>query len=160
MLTKQQQAVQQFSGKHQAIDAWLAERQQLVVGYIKIAGLPPYERADHALPPIPAIAEFCNLLVDYVSAGHFEIYDQIIGHSQSAPEITRQLADDLFPLITDTTEIALEFCDRFAERGADDNLVGFDQAVSELGEALELRMGFEDRLLTTLADHQLLAVTE
>jgi regulator of sigma D len=160
MLTKQQLAAQRFGGKHQAVDAWLGERQQLLVGYVKIAGLPPYERADHALPDSADIRDFCNLLVDYVSAGHFEIYGHIIRNSQSAPDTTRELADDLFPLISDTTEIALEFNDRFAERHAEDNFNGFDQAVSQLGEALELRMGFEDQLLATLVDHQLLTVTD
>jgi len=63
-------------------------------------------------------------------------------------------------LISDTTEIALEFSDRFADRQMDDAFIGFDLAVSELGEALELRMGFEDQLLATLADHQLLSVEE
>ncbi len=160
MLTKQQLAAQRFSGKHQAIDAWLGERQQLLVGYVNIAGLPPYEREHQALPTVADIRDFCNLLVDYVSAGHFEIYDQIIRNSQSAPEITRELADNLFPLISDTTEIALEFSDRFADRQMDDAFIGFDLAVSKLGEALELRMGFEDQLLATLADHQLLSVEE
>lgn len=160
MLTRQKLAAQRYGGKHQAIDDWLDERQQLLVGYVQIAGLPPYERANNALPDVSDIRDFCNLLVDYVSAGHFEIYDHIIRNSQSAPETTRELANDLFPLISDTTEIALEFNDRFADLTADDNFTGFDQAVSELGEALELRMGFEDQLLATLADHQLLPATD
>ncbi|PTB87813.1 Rsd/AlgQ family anti-sigma factor, partial [Pseudidiomarina aestuarii] len=62
------------------------------------------------------------------------------------------------PLISDTTEIALDFNDRYSERDERSDLKNFDRELSSLGEALELRMEFEDRLLAALDQHELLLV--
>lgn len=145
-----------MGGAHAAVDSWLHERQALLIEYFKLAGLPPYERDAKALPAAQDIVNFCGLVMDYVSAGHFEVYDHIILNSQQAPESTRAIADELFPLISDTTDIALDFNDKYAEITPDTGLTGFDQDLSNLGEALELRMEFEDRLLKTLEQHKLL----
>lgn len=156
MLKRNEHAKQRWSGAHQAIDTWLQERQAVLVDYFKLAGLTPYERDSQALPAAQDIRHFCELLMDYVSAGHFEVYDQIIRNSQQAPQNTRELANEVFPLISDTTEIALDFNDAYGEINEDNGLQQFDQHLSHLGEALELRMEFEDRLLSTLEQHQLL----
>lgn len=156
MLKRQQEAKQRWGGAHKAVDNWLHERQALLIEYFKLAGLPPYERDNHALPALSDIRSFCGLLMDYVSAGHFEVYEQIISNSQDAPQATQELADEVFPLISDTTEIALDFNDSYGDLSDDNHLNGFDQDLSSLGEALELRMGFEDRLLHTLEQHRLL----
>lgn len=156
MLKRNEEAQQRWQGAHQSIDRWLHERQQLLIDFCQLAGFAPYEREKTALPENSEITQFCQHMVDYVSAGHFEIYDQIIRNSKQAPASTRELADDLFPLIIDTTEIALDFNDRYGSLSESTSLPNFDNDLSELGEALELRMEFEDRLLATLEQHQLL----
>lgn len=156
MLKRQQEAKQRWGGAHNAVDTWLHERQALLIEYFKLAGLPPYERDNHALPALQDIRSFCGLLMDYVSAGHFEVYEQIISNCQDAPEATQELADEVFPLISDTTEIALDFNDNYGDLDDDNHLNGFDRDLSALGEALELRMEFEDRLLHALEQHRLL----
>lgn len=156
MLRRNEQAKQRWGGAHAAVDTWLHERQAMLIEYFKLAGLPPYERDAHALPAAQDVSNFCGLLMDYVSAGHFEIYDQIISNSRSVPESTRELAEELFPLISDTTEIALDFNDKYGEVTPESELNGFDRDLSNLGEAIELRMEFEDKLLNTLEQHQLL----
>lgn len=156
MLRRNEQAKQRWGGALAAVDTWLHERQALLIEYFKLAGLPPYEREAHALPAAQDISHFCGLLMDYISAGHFEVYDRIICNSQSAPESTRLLAEELFPLISDTTEIALDFNDNYGDVSSESEFNGFDRDLSNLGEALELRMEFEDRLLKTLEQHQLL----
>ena len=156
MLKKQEQAKQRWGGAHTAIDTWLHERQSLLIEYFKLAGLPPYERDSQALPATSDIRNFCGLLMDYISAGHFEIYDRIISNCTDAPKATQELAEDVFPLISDTTVIALDFNDAYGDLNDGEELNGFDQQLSSLGEALELRMEFEDRLLHALEQHRLL----
>ncbi|RWU08847.1 sigma D regulator [Pseudidiomarina gelatinasegens] len=156
MLKRNEQAKQRWGGAHAAVDTWLQERQALLIEYFKLAGLPPYERDANALPATQDISNFCGLLMDYVSSGHFEVYDSIICNSKNAPESTRALAEEVFPLISDTTEIALDFNDSYADVTPETQLNGFDGDLSNLGEALELRMEFEDRLLNTLEQHKLL----
>ncbi|MGQ4277107.1 sigma D regulator [Pseudidiomarina sp. E22-M8] len=156
MLKQQEQAKQRWGGAHQAIDTWLQERQLLLIEYFKLAGLPPYDKEKSALPAVEDVRNFCGLLVDYVSAGHFEIYDQIITNCGDAPAETEELAAELFPLISETTEVALAFHDQYGNSVDDTHLDDFDRHLSALAEALELRMEFEDRLLHALEQHRLL----
>lgn len=156
MLRSHEQAQERWSGSHQAIDNWLHERQLLLIEYFKLAGLPPYERENNVLPECEELGEFCGLLMDYISAGHFEIYDQLISAVSTLPQSTRDLANRVFPLIAETTEIALDFNESYCDLSPKSPLPGFDAALSQLGEALELRMEFEDQLLQTLEQHQLL----
>ncbi len=156
MLTRSEQAKQRWAGVDTTIDTWLLERQNLLIEYFKLAGLPPYERESQALPAKHDISNFCSLLMDYISAGHFEVYEQIIKNSRSAPESTQALAEQLFPLISETTDLALDFNDRYGQLEHDHELDNFDQALSGLGEVLEMRMKFEDQLLHTLEQHELL----
>ncbi len=156
MLRRHEQATERWTGAHQAIDNWLQARQLLLIEYFKLAGLPPYEKENNVLPETDELRDFCGLLMDYVSAGHFEIYDQLISNASELPKSARDLANRLFPLIADTTEVALDFNDAFGDLAPDAPLPGFDAALSKLGEALELRMEFEDQLMQTLEQYQLL----
>ena len=70
MLTRVEKAQQKWGGSHTVIDKWLNERQDLIVLYCKIAGFTPYEKQDQALPEPKLIESFCQLLMDYLSAGH------------------------------------------------------------------------------------------
>mgnify|MGYP001947932658 FL=1 len=157
MLTRNELAKQRWAGAHAAIDVWLQARQELLVEYFMLAGLPPYARESQALPAASDITHFCGLLMDYVSAGHFEIYDKVIRNSQGAPaESLQHVEDDVFPHIAETTNAALDFNDTYGHITADTNLPKFDADLSVLGEALSLRMELEDQLLAMLEQHQLL----
>ncbi|MDX1705336.1 sigma D regulator [Pseudidiomarina sp.] len=156
MLSRHEQATERWSGAHQVIDNWLQARQLLLIDYFKLAGLPPYESDHNVLPSTSELRDFCGLLVDYVSAGHFEVYDRLISSASELPKATHELTSRLFRLIAETTEVALDFNDSFGDLAPKAPLPGFDAALSQLGEALELRMEFEDELMQTLEQHQLL----
>ncbi|RUO73742.1 sigma D regulator [Idiomarina seosinensis] len=158
MLTKGEQAQKKWGGANDSIDQWLAERQELLINYFKLAALPPYETVRNGLPDIADIREFCGQLVDYVSSGHFEIYGQLVRTGREKDIQMDDLMDDLFPLISDTTDIALDFNDSYGEIENSNDLTQFDRDLSALGEALELRMEFEDRLLNHLHENELLSV--
>lgn len=156
MLTKGEQAQKRWGGANDGIDQWLTERQQLLINYFKLAALPPYESVRNGLPEVPEIREFCGQLVDYVSSGHFEIYGQLIQVGRENGSQIDDLMDDLFPLISDTTDIALDFNDNYGSIDSNNQLNNFDRDLSALGEAIELRMEFEDRLLHHLHENELL----
>mgnify|MGYP001330742729 FL=1 len=156
MLRKGEQAQRKWGGANDSIDQWLTERQDLLVNYFKLAALPPYETVRNGLPDISNIREFCGQLVDYVSSGHFEIYGQLIKAGNDKHIKLDDLMDDLFPLISDTTDIALDFNDHYGEIDNTTELNKFDRDLSALGEALELRMEFEDQLLNHLHEHELI----
>lgn len=56
---------------HQLIDRWLHERQQLVQAFDALSGI------QAPAPNAEELQHFCQLLLDYVSAGHFEVYEQL-----------------------------------------------------------------------------------
>lgn len=152
MYNRLQSARQQWGGSLTAIDNWLEERQQLIVCYCKLAALPPFDKqnAGQQLPEQQQILHFCQLLMDYLSAGHFEVYDQIVSQCATNGAHSKALAEALCPKIASSTDLALEFNDKFADEAAHQTLSSFDADLSRLGQALEERFGLEDELIQTL----------
>ena len=156
MLSRNQEAKQRWGGQDQAIDRWLEERQLLLVQYCKLLGLPPYTENQGQLPSLENIHEFCETLVDYVSAGHFELYDRISEQAQSIDPKSKQVAEQVYPLIAVTTEAALKFNDTYGDAENDEQLKHFDADLSVVGEAIEARLELEDKLLQLLSHRELI----
>ncbi|BDY06647.1 MULTISPECIES: sigma D regulator [unclassified Ferrimonas] len=154
MLTRLQNAVEQWGGKNTLIDQWLNNRRQLLIHYCQLANLPPYDSAPH-LPDPDGVHHFCNLLVDYVSEGHFEVYDQVVSECEKHGEECRQLASRIVPQIAKSTDVALDFNDKFGVPFDEDDerMMELDESLSRLGQAMEERFAFEDKLLDTLHRH-------
>ncbi|BED90626.1 MULTISPECIES: sigma D regulator [unclassified Pseudoalteromonas] len=150
MLTRVEKAQQKWGGSHTVIDKWLNERQELIVLYCKMAGFSPYDNKDHALPEPEQIQAFCQILMDYLSAGHFEVYDDIAKACEKKGLESQQLANTIYPRISSTTDIALDFNDKYAEVDKEDLLKEFDNDLSVLGETLEVRFELEDELIDNL----------
>lgn len=148
MLEKVKQARQQWGGSNLLIDTWLTKRQELIVTYCQIAGIPPYEENTHQLPKDEDISEFCTRLVDYVSTGHFEVYREVVSACEVHGESSILHIDELIPQISVSTEMALEFTDKYAEN--EHTFDRFDAHLSTLIEGLEQRFELEDQLLSNL----------
>ncbi|WP_017444326.1 Rsd/AlgQ family anti-sigma factor [Gayadomonas joobiniege] len=151
MLTDVKKAQQKYGGTNATIDKWLAERRELLASYCTLAGLPPYEKDKSCLPSAEEVRRFCQVLVDYLSAGHFEIYDNIVSQCTKNGEESKKLADSLWPKINKTTDWALTFDDTYAEITDDGNWDNFDKDLSTLGQTLEDRFAYEDELIHALA---------
>lgn len=156
MLRRNENARQRWGGHHQALDHWLEERQEMLIRYCQMAGLPPYDKGAEGLPSSTDIKAFCEVLVDYVSTGHFEIYEHLLSAVDVQDEEVKRLTTQVYPLITVTTERVLNFNDKYAEVTDQDPLQTFDQDLSALGEALEVRMELEDTLLHSLEERSAL----
>jgi regulator of sigma D len=154
MLKRVEKAQQKWGGSHTIIDKWLNERQDLIVLYCKMAGFSPYDKKDHSLPEPEQIQTFCQLLMDYLSAGHFEIYDDIAKACEKKGPESQQLANAIYPRISSTTDVALDFNDKYEAVSQEDLLKDFDNDLSVIGEALEARFALEDELIDNLfANH-------
>ncbi|GAB5379571.1 MAG: Rsd/AlgQ family anti-sigma factor [Aliiglaciecola sp.] len=145
MLGQVETAKQKYAGIDQSVDTWLQERQQLLVQYCQLAGLPPFENRSGGLPSLESIRSFCETLVDYVSAGHFEVYGQLTADTKDFDH-----NNTINPIISETTEDALAFNDAYAEIGEQDQLASFDKSLSHLGQRLEERFALEDELLNAI----------
>ena len=146
MLENCKSARERWGGVNDIIDRWLEERQQLLVKYcalssVESAGLSSEQRGE-------MLKEVCQILVDYVSAGHFEIYDQLIKEGREFEDKEAlQEAGALYTSIDKTTEKLLDFNDKYLET---DDLSSIDTDLSRLGETLETRFAAEDRMIAVL----------
>lgn len=152
MLKQLENVKSKWGGKSQTVDNWLQARQQLLVTYCNLAGL---DQKSESLPEANDIAQFCEFLMDYLSAGHFEVFDMLVSDDADG----QRLKEHLYPKLTQTTDAALQFNDKFAEAVTIEQAADFDDALAKLGETLEERFGLEDELIehmhtnTTSAAH-------
>ncbi len=146
MLDNCKNAKELWGGVSEIIDRWLQERQDMLVQYCALSSLEA--NADNEALRGAKLRTLCQILVDYVSAGHFEIYDQLIKEGQQF-EDTEALkeAGQLFSTVDKTTEHILDFNDKYLET---DDLSTLAADLSALGEALEVRFTAEDRMIAVL----------
>lgn len=135
----------QWARVESLLDTWLQERKQLLVMYCNYGN----NGDDGAIYPRWAdVKRFCQILVDYVGAGHFEVYDQLIREAEAANDNSIALAEELYPKLHETTQIALDLNDKYASEEAwEHHYRDFQEDLSRLGEALSSRFEMEDRLI-------------
>lgn len=146
MLSQQEELQQKWGGRSSAIDQWLQARKTLLIHYCALAK--PDNNATIAQRESD-IVEFCNLLMDYLSAGHFEIYDMLISDDASG----QRLREQSYPKLSRTTDFALRFQDRYAVQVSPSHTIDFTADLAELGETLETRFALEDKLIDHMLAH-------
>ena len=72
MASSHSAALAQWQRIEALVQAWLDERQQLIVLLCTLQGLKGL--SDHRQPLQKQVQNFCQLLMDYISAGYFEVY--------------------------------------------------------------------------------------
>jgi regulator of sigma D len=137
---------ERWVGVNDIIDRWLQQRQNLIVQFCALSGV--HELKSEAERSNLRLQNFCQLLVDYVSSGHFEVYYQLIREAEEFKDGSAELAKSLIPQITDSTELALAFNDKYI--GIDKSPSCLPRSLSTLGENLEARFELEDRLIDAL----------
>ncbi|MCH8552562.1 MAG: sigma D regulator [Natronospirillum sp.] len=149
MLEQCQNARERWGGVHEIIDRWLAERRELIVRMFAINGGRDL-LADEA-PVEERIQRFCEVLVDYVSAGHFEVYQQLLQEAREFRDTDLDAARVIFGRLEDNTEHVLTFNDTYRDSlETRQNLGELDRDLSRLGERLEERFELEDKLIQDL----------
>lgn len=144
MLDSCQNAQERWGGVHKLIDRWLQEREELVTAFRELRDAKP-AFADKSLN-----GRFCEILVDYVSAWHFEICEQLISEAKAFGDNRGlELADQINPRIDVSTEIALSFNDKCSEGKCSDS-ERFAESLQKLGGQLRERFELEDCLIEVL----------
>jgi len=107
--------------------------------------------SDHALQleeqDFP-IEDFCESLMDYICAGHFEVYEKLLHDSTEQLEAHRELLKDIYESIENTTDLALGFNEKYQGEllhSSEDASLPVDLA--RLDNALTIRFALEDQLL-------------
>ncbi len=139
-------AQQQYEAVEELLGRWLKERRQLLSRYTQVATIATAPPSLSELSRSQAI--FCDVLVDYVSAGHFEVYAGLLEEAKCFADGSGAFAAELMPSISDTTEFILAYEEKYAP--AFDDTIDLERDLSSLGEMLETRFGLEDRLIAAL----------
>lgn len=131
---------------HAMIEELLQERKQMWALYWEVAELQPYERHKESLDKI--LNRFCQILIDYISLGHFGIYQYLLNGTERRRKIL-EAAEKLYPAISETAEAALDFNDRYEKAQLTDP-ERLARELSQLGEALASRIELEDQLIDSM----------
>ena len=153
MLNQLESLTERVRGSNKLVDRWLHVRKHLLVAYYNLVGIKPGKESFMRLNE-KALDDFCQSLVDYLSDGHFNIYERIIREMEgTTPYLT---ASKLYPLLEANTQQIMDYYDSTLENAIDhDNYLEVQQALSDLGEALEERFTLEDKLIALALDNNL-----
>ena len=150
MLNQLESLTERVRGSNKLVDRWLHVRKHLLVAYYNLVGLKPGKESFMRLNE-KALDDFCQSLVDYLSDGHFNIYERIIREMEGTTPYLA--ASKLYPLLEANTQQIMDYYDSALENAIDhDNYLEFQQALSDLGEALEERFTLEDKLISLVLD--------
>lgn len=97
------------------------------------------------------LEEFIQVLVDYIAAGHFGLYERIAEGKERRKALS-DLAMEIYPRIEQSTQIALAFDEKYNPEKENREFNHFAKDVSMLGEELTTRIELEDQLIQLLLD--------
>lgn len=145
MLEKCQTAQERWGGVSDIIDHWLEDRRKLISRFMAFPNTSVTQLED-------TLSEFCTALMDYLSSGHFEVYEQLLREGSEFNDGSLEEAQKLFPLIQPTTDAALDFNDDYAafEAPTVQQIRELSFQLSRLGEHMEERFALEDKLIEIL----------
>lgn len=91
MLNQLESLTEHVEGSNKLVDRWLHVRKHLLVAYYNLVGIKPGKESYMRLNE-KALDDFCQGLVDYLSAGHFSIYEHIIREMEEETRVRPQRA--------------------------------------------------------------------
>ncbi|GLY63185.1 regulator of sigma D [Pectobacterium brasiliense] len=152
MLNQLQSLTEYVGGNNALIDQWLQARKQLLVAYYHLVGIKPNKETLSLLDE-EALDNFCQNLVDYLSTGHFHLYEKMLHEAATHSEQVLALSTQLALALQNNTQQIMTFYDSHLAAAIDhDNCLEFQQALSHVGEALEERFTLEDRMIQQVYD--------
>ncbi|WP_127558959.1 sigma D regulator [Saccharospirillum alexandrii] len=145
MLENCKTARERWGGTHQMIDRWLGQRQETLVRYFDISSDTAADQQSTLLQ------SFCESLMDYVSAGHFEIYEQLVREAREFDDGGIELARKLYPRVEATTQVIVDFNDKYDTHDhTNQHVSDLPADLSKLGEAMTERFEMEDQMIERL----------
>ncbi len=146
MLENCKSARERWGGVSEIIDRWLHERQSLLVLFCSMTT--PKQNESEPEEIQENLRKFCQILVDYISAGHFEVYQELINEGQAFDDQEGlKKAKAHYKVVDNTTEGILDFNDKYQETDDRETLIA---DLSNLGESLETRFEAEDLMIEVL----------
>ena len=133
---------------HRVVEELMNERQQLWSLYGALGAQRPFSAGQ---PLETRHREFCQVLVDYISLGHIEMYPPLTDVPERRARV-QALANTLYPKFMEATDAAIEFNDRYESLTGSELSHRLETDLESLGAALTARFELEDQLIAAMAD--------
>lgn len=145
-------ALAQWQRIETLVQSWLDERQQLIVMLCTMQGLRGL--SGQSLPLHHQVQQFCQLLMDYISAGYFEVYQSLVEEARHLHHAQPVLTDALLQKLDLSTDEALAFDADFGSRTRClAQKAQLPERISDLMQTLEDRFALEDQLILSVHRH-------
>lgn len=118
------------------------ERQDVLSLYCGFAELKPFS-AHGGVKKL--LTRFSQLLVDYVSLGHFGLYERLLAGTERRQGVL-SVAREVYAEFSATTDAVIAFNDKYDNVEKIEGFDDLEQDLSVLGESLAKRIDLEDRL--------------
>ncbi|MBR7887670.1 sigma D regulator [Marinomonas sp. A79] len=140
-------AQERWGGVHEIIDRWLEQRRQLVEMWVYLR-----DRGEFTPTDTPKIQNLCEMMIDYVSAGHFTVYEQLAREAKEFHDdgaVT--LLGQLLPLIEESTQVVIEFNDKYDTKAhCNAQLEALPFSLQAMTVMMMERFQYEDQLIREL----------
>jgi len=134
------------TGTRDLIERLLGERERMLLLYEQSAGVVPAP-AGEDYPQL--LRRFAELLMDYIAAGHFSLYERIREGAERRRGV-HDLAEGLYPRIVATSDAMVAFNDGLTEVTGEEPSDALLAKLSVLGEQIAERVDLEDRLIAEM----------
>lgn len=118
------------------------ERHQVWSLYCKVAELKPFSCSSQTQS---ILTQFSQLLIDYVSLGHFCIYEHLLSGTERRESVLTA-AKKMYHEFSETTEAVISFNDKYDDSEHTLTIDKLEADLSILGENLAKRIDLEDNL--------------
>lgn len=130
---------------------WMQQRIELTQDFEAVAN-PSFKRKSSDELSV-CLIRFCQTLVDYVSAGHFEVYSELIAEAREFNDGSLDTGIDLCRAIEQSTDLAVQFNDKFEQLDHSMALLSdLPECLANLGRTLNSRFELEDHLIVAVHD--------
>lgn len=133
-----------FRSSDLLIQKWLNERQELIVTFHQLCQFRPFAHNCDRPLVLKTLQEFCQILLDYVSLGHFEVFEHITHTIETYDHPIVQVSSQLLEKLLQTTDCVLDFNDKYQHPI---DLTHIEKDLSKLGEIIAQRFEWEDKLI-------------
>jgi len=148
MASKQKRLTERRNQTTKLIDHMLVERHQLLALLMQTSEIRKNTLTE---TENDLLNEFCQVLVDYIAAGHFGLYERIVKGKERRKNVA-DVAMTVYPKIDETTQAALTFNEQYDPGNKTTDLSRLHEDLSKLGEVLTTRIELEDRLINQLLE--------
>jgi regulator of sigma D len=128
------------------IEGMLEERKRMLVLLWELAKLDLHHIDDQTKE---MLEDFLEILVDYIAAGHFGLYQRIVEGNERRTSVLKTAAE-IYEQIQDSTDLAVEFSERYESADTETLNRRLAGDLSKLAERITTRIELEDQLILAM----------